>query len=70
MDKDADLEVDFDGLIFFFFLTASVFQNLSSLVVQLVKWLESLLWHGFDPWPENFHMPRVWPKQTNKQKNT
>ena len=18
-------------------------------------------WHRFDPWPENFHMPQVWP---------
>ena len=26
----------------------------------------SLLWHGFNPWPGNFHMPWVWPK-TNKQ---
>ena len=41
----------------------------SSLVVQQVKdlalslqWLWSLLWHGFDPWPRNFHMPQVWPK--------
>ena len=24
--------------------------------------LGSLLWHGFNPWPENFHMLRTWPK--------
>ena len=24
--------------------------------------LRLLLWHGFDPWPGNFHMPQVWPK--------
>ena len=22
-----------------------------------------LLWHEFDPWPRNFHMPLVWPKK-------
>ena len=22
----------------------------------------SLLWHGLDPWPRNFHMQQVWPK--------
>ena len=22
----------------------------------------SLPWHAFDPWPGNFHMPRVQPK--------
>ena len=41
----------------------------SSLAVQGVKDLAlslqqhgSLLWHGFDPWLENFHMLWVWPK--------
>ena len=36
----------------------------SSLVAQQVKdqalsllWLRSQLWHRFDPWPRNFHMP-------------
>ena len=24
-------------------------------------WLESLLWHGFNPWSRNFHMPQAWP---------
>ena len=30
--------------------------------------LRSLPWHGFDPWPRNFHMhQRGLNKQTNKQ---
>ena len=29
----------------------------------------SLLWHGLDSCPKHFHMPRVQPKQTNKQTN-
>ena len=34
--------------------------------------LRSLLCHGFDPWPEKFHMPQVLPKtiQLNKYKLT
>ena len=34
--------------------------------------LGSLLWHGFSPWPRNFHMPWALPKHTNKtpQKHT
>ena len=28
-----------------------------------VQWLGSLLWLGFDPRPENFHMPWMWPKK-------
>ena len=41
----------------------------SSLVAQRVKdlvllllWLRSLLWHGFDLWPSNFHMLLAQPK--------
>ena len=30
--------------------------------------LGSLLWCRFDPWPENFHMPRIWPKGKKKKK--
>ena len=50
----------------------------SCLVVQQVKDLAlsvqelgSLLWHRFDPWPRNFHMPWVQPKIIiiNKQIN-
>ena len=44
------------------------------LVAQQVKdpvlsllWLSLLLWVGFNPWPQNFCMPRTPPK-TNKQK--
>ena len=35
-------------------------------VLLLVLWLR-LLWHEFDPWPENFCIPRAWPK---KEKET
>ena len=28
----------------------------------------SLLWHRFDPWPGNFHMPGVWQKKKKKKK--
>ena len=27
-----------------------------------LQWLELLLWHGFDPWPRSFHVPRVQQK--------
>ena len=30
------------------------------LVLSLL-WLGSMLWHGFDPWPGNFHMPQAQP---------
>ena len=50
----------------------------SSLVVQPVKdlvrslqWLGLLLWHRFYPWPRNFHISWVQPKNkqpTNYQK--
>ena len=33
----------------------------------LLQWLGSLLWCGFNPWPRNFHMLWVWPK--NKKLN-
>ena len=42
----------------------------SCLVLQQVKdpvlspqWLRSQLWHGFDPWPGNVHMPQVGTKK-------
>ena len=28
--------------------------------------LRQLLWHRFDPWPRNFHMPQVQPKANKK----
>ena len=27
-----------------------------------------LLWHGFNLWPGNFHMPWVWPKKKKKER--
>ena len=51
----------------------------SSLLAQRIKdpmlslqWLGWLLWHGFNPWPRNFHTPRVRPKESyiaQRQKN-
>ena len=48
----------------------------SSLVAQQIndpvlalQWLRSLLWHGFHPWPMNFHMPWVSPKKKKDQNN-
>ena len=32
-----------------------------------LQWLGLLLWHGFDPWPKNFHMPWLWPKKKKKE---
>ena len=47
----------------------------SSLVAQWVKDLamllqqpRSLLWHGFNTWPRNFHMSQMQPKKKQKQK--
>ena len=42
-------------------------QKVKDLALSL-QWLESLLWHRFNPWPENFHMPWALPKkpQTNR----
>ena len=27
----------------------------------------SLLWHGFGPWPGNFHMPKAQPKKKKEK---
>ena len=32
-------------------------------LVLLQLWDRLLLWLGFSPWPRNFHMPQVWPKE-------
>ena len=32
----------------------------------LLMWLQLLLWHGFDPWPWNFHVPLHDQKKTDK----
>ena len=40
----------------------------NSLVVQWVKDpVLSLLWCGFFPWPENFHMPQVQHQKKKKE---
>ena len=43
-----------------------VAQHVKDLVVLLL-WLRLLLWRGFDPWPENFHMTWVQEKEKKKQ---
>ena len=47
----------------------------SSLMAKWVKdlmlslqQLGLLLWHGFDPWPVNFHMPQTWPGKRKEKK--
>ena len=41
-------------------------QHVKDLVLLLL-WLRLLLWRGFDPWPENFHMTWVQEKEKKKQ---
>ena len=41
---------------------SSLVQQVKDLSLSLL-WFRSLLWHGFSPWPGNFHMPWVWPKK-------
>lgn len=37
---------------------------MSQLLVVKKCYLHRLhLWRGFNPWPENFHMPQVWQKK-------
>ena len=52
-----------------------IFKKWSSLVAQCVKdsvlslqRLRSLLWHKFDPWPQNFCIRWVQPKKKKKKK--
>lgn len=47
----------------------------SSLAAQRVKdlallelWHRLQLQHDFDPWPSNFHLPRVWAKKERGKK--
>ena len=35
----------------------------------LQLWCRSQVWLAFDPWPGNFHMPRVRPKKEKQEKN-
>ena len=44
------------------FHLSTVLEFPGSLAVKDLR--PSLLWPGFDPWPRNFHMLRVQPKQT------
>ena len=44
-----------------------VVQWVKDLALSLQK-LRSLLWHGFIPWPKNFHMPQALKKKKKKKK--
>ena len=44
-----------------------VVQCIKDLVLSL-QWLGSSLWHGFHPWPRNFHVAQTWPKNNNNKK--
>ena len=35
--------------------------------VLSLLWLRSLLWHGFQPWTKNFHMPQALPEKKKKK---
>ena len=37
-------------------------QQVKDLALPL-QWLGSLLWCGLEPWPGNFHLLQVWPKE-------
>ena len=37
-------------------------------LVLSLQWLGLLLWHGFSPWPRNFHM--LQERQKKKKKKT
>ena len=37
-------------------------QQVKDLALPL-QWLGSLLWYGLEPWPGNFHLLQVWPKE-------
>ena len=39
-------------------------QWVKDLVLSLL-WLGSLLWHEFNSWPRNFHIPWAWQKKKN-----
>ena len=43
-----------------------VAQWVKDLVLSLMQ-LWSLLWHRFDLWPRNFHMPWAWPKEKKSE---
>ena len=41
--------------------------GVKDLVLSL-RQLGALLKHGLGPWPDNFHMPQMWPKKKKKKK--
>ena len=49
------------------FWSSPVAARVMDLTLSLQQ-LGSLLWHGFNPWPRNFHMPWVWQKKKKKKK--
>ena len=42
-------------------------QQVKDLVLPQL-WRRLQLWFGFDPWPRNYHMPRVRQKKKKKKK--
>ena len=42
-------------------------RQVKDLALSLL-WIRLLLWPEFDPWPKNFHVLQVWPKQKTKNK--
>ena len=55
----------------YLFPLKNVWEFPGSLVVKdlalSLLWFGLLLWHGFDPWPRNFHMPWERPKKKKKK---
>ena len=47
------------------FQSPPVIRWVKDLMLSLL-WLGSFLWHGFNPWPRNFHMP--WAQWMNEWK--
>ena len=43
-------------------LQSSLVQRVKDLALSL-QWFGSLLWHRFNPWPQNFHKLHMWPKK-------
>ena len=41
--------------------------GLGSISLSLL-WFWPLLWNGFNPWPENVHMPWVWQKKKKRER--
>ena len=43
-------------------------QQIKDLALSL-QWFGLLLWHGFDPWSGNVHMPQAWPERKKSFKS-